>query len=629
METVDSQIERAWEHRILRDLEKTFVLCTELKNALGFPTGSFNWERLESLVVEGRPWKVVAAVAVLWSSVERDLKGVLASETLIKEIEKFVWHHDSLGLCSLHFEKGMISFSKGDYSQALENFLVAKAKADASWEKICTRANILFCLENLGMPFEEALQELTSTVQSESPTPAKRFVESQMLAFKMRMHFRGGHFKDLQLSFDEQPVIQAGYYRLWLKSLPYHRYFELPSPAEIAQLHNARFFVNRDYRVRTLKGILHPDDLSTARITDFADRLYLWVWKWLLNPEEFAIEKVSAQLLRLNLLSYTHRMTLEDLYLVRNALLWIGLFDPSNEKTLLRKISNVEGLISTTYPLFEFEALFIYYCRAIRDKNASLANDLAGEIEQNSLSTNGDLHFFPLLQELLHKKGAIAEHLRQFSDYLRELLLKDGDIPHSLIVDLTFNKIRALGEKKSIHSRAMVVALDCLRTEPTVSVEKICSLCFGISKFDSFIHMSKVYNLLARLRGLKHCPIDFRVRDGFVIAEGDWQSIQFVRKGIFSKQLSETPEWSAFMRSNTPLVHQEEESYSPQRQMTLIWKGYAKREQIEKMLNRPRSTTSRILKELVKKGAVSKTGTTRNALYRMENTTEIDLRNLA
>lgn len=625
MSIMQQKLETAWEYRIDRRLEECLALCAELKQEMGLPTGNFQSAQLERCVGGKKTWESVASLALLSASLVRALQGIADGARLVGEVEKFVRERSSIGTFPLHFEKGMIAFAQGDYSLALEHFLTANTKAEAAWEKLSNQINLLLCLDTLGLPYEKTLQELTETLLLATASPAKTQVEIQLQTFQMRRSFREGKVKEA-FSHSFEKINQAYYYLLWLRSLPYHQGYEPLSTEDLARFHEERFFWQCGYRVRSLKGVLHPEDLSPVRLTEFSDRLYLWVWKWLLSPESFPIDKVTSQLKSLSLLHDAHRMTVEDVYLIRNSLLWMGLFDPTHEKVLSQKVATLNTQISAHYPLFELESLFIHFCRALRDEKNTLADDLALEIEGHPLCQRKELYFCPLLQSLRGKKVKIPEHLKGLSRHLHSSLVQKTPRKQAITVDLTLFNVAIPGMKKPLHSRPMVLALDLLRAESSVSIEKFCDSCFGISKFDSTIHMPRVYNLLARLKAMKHSKVSFRVRDGFVVSEGDWGSIVFARDGEFSKQLSHASEWMHFMKVSPPVV-----DASPKRESsggekrTLSWNGCLKRKDIERILNRPRSTTNRILAELIEKGTVVREGGARQARYRMKNISEINL----
>ena len=152
----------------------------------------------------GASWELIADVALLWASLERTLHGPAGGEGLIREVEAFVWRHNCFGVFSLFFEKGMRAFGRGDYALALEEFLAGKPLANASWEKLCVRANILFCLENLGVSHHEALGEVKDCLSHSPDNPAKRLVLTRWLRLKGGLSFVRG--KSRPFSKVEDPM---------------------------------------------------------------------------------------------------------------------------------------------------------------------------------------------------------------------------------------------------------------------------------------------------------------------------------------------------------------------------------------------------------------------------------------
>ncbi|MBI1861164.1 MAG: MarR family transcriptional regulator [Deltaproteobacteria bacterium] len=622
------KLERAWELRINRDLEECLPLCADLKREVQLGAGDFDRAKLdEAVLLSGAPWKVVADVALLWTSIVRTLQGVSPAARLIEEIDRFVWNHDPSGIFALHFEKGNLAYDKGDYGLALEGFLAASSQAAAPWEKLCSRADTLFCLNNLGLPQESALRDVENYLTTFTPSPATHLIHGQVEGLKMRLLFREGKISQT-LSFPRQcGANQANFFQLWVRSLPYHSHYRPLSREELDAFQQARYFTNGKYRVRSLTGIIHPDDLTAVRPTEMADRLYLWVWKWLLNPEAFSIQKVTSQLKNINLLQDAHRMTVEDVYLISNSLLWLALFDPAHENRLLEGVKELEPQIRSHYPIFELESLLIHYCRSIRDGYQEQADDILTEMESYPLSRSRELYFCPLVKALRNNKGGLTDHLSLFYKHLRLALFQKRVTKPAVTVDLTKCQVSGPGLKKPILSRPMAVALELLRARESVPLEEFCHACFGFSQFDSVNHMPRIYNLLARLKMLKKSAITFRVKNGLVLAEGDWGRFAFVRGGAFSKQLAGQPEWAQFVMNHNrkPVTT---EGLSPAKKSRLHWEGSIGRAEIEALWGRPRSSTNRILSELVKRGVVVRSGKTRHARYHIKNFSEIVLKEL-
>ena len=284
------------------------------------------------------------------------------------------------------------------------------------------------------------------------------------------------------------------------------------------------------------------------------------------------------------------------------------------------------GTFSETYPIFELEALFIHYCRALRDRDTAVAKDLSAEIESHPLSQEKEIYFGKLARILNGKKVKLPGHLVPFADHLLSAFSQKETGKQALTVDLTLFLVSVPQEKKPICSRPMALAFDLLRMGRGASLEDFCRTCFGLSRFDPTIHMPRVYNLLWRLNSLKHSGLKFRVRDGIVYSEGDWRRVSFVRDGLLSKQLSAQPEWATLITESSARHEPSEPSIS--KKSSLYWEGFLKRAEVEKLLARPRSTTNRILKRLVTQGVVIREGGARHARYRLKQLSEINLEKL-
>ena len=313
-------------------------------------------------------------------------------------------------------------------------------------------------------------------------------------------------------------------------------------------------------------------------------------------------------------------MTAGEVCLLRNSILWMGLFDPSHERSLAELLALLRTRASEQFGLLEFEALCVRYLSSLRDERNEIADDCLATLERHPLWKSKELGFASIVNFARGKKESLAHPLERLGRSLRSTVFPLSHARKSrIVVDLVEGKIS--GGKKTQHSLAMALALHLLRTAGSATVEEFSHICFGLRRFDAIIHMPKVYNLLARMKSLS-TALEFRVRSGFVIAEGSWNEFVFIRDNQLTKQLSRQPEWKHFLLSHSQRTNQVVEKPLPEK---LSWNGFKRRGELEVLIGRPRSTTNRILARLIQNGVIVRDGAARNARYRMKRLGEINL----
>ncbi len=621
--TLRDQIDQGWQHRINREIERAMAICVRLKQSMRLPPGDYRAADLDASVESGASIREVIGVGALYCSLVRSLRGPSQAASLLKELDAFCWDKDSFDSFYYHFEGAMVLFAKAEYAQALERFMSGIAHAQASWQRMVTWMNVTLCLENLGLPYENAMGETASSLRETPHGSMRDTVAGHLKALRMRHLFREGKIAEAIALSDEPEPIRAHFYSLWLRSLPYHDAYRPPSRTELPLFHTNRFF-NRDYRLRSLLGVGHPADRADGFCGEFADRLYLWVWKWLQDPVAFPVQKIVQQLRFVDLDSQMHQMTAEDVALIRNSLLWLGLFDLKNEDNLRSLVRSLPAFSDECFPILEVEALVIQFATALREGSDSEAEGLSELILSHPLARRPELHWKALVDGLFHPNAAVPDSLREVVKHLRSVLpLSRQSGPQRIQVDLAQGLVQMPGEK-AILSQALASALGLMKSQGKISVEEFAGVCFGIRTFNPLIHMPRIYNLMARLKALS-AGIEVRVRQGQISCSADWTRFEFLRDSQCVQQLSREPDWLSFTlqqrgHSSDATQRTDAEDLDGAR-----WDGLATREQIQKLLKRPRSTTNRILKRWMSDGKVVREGNARAARYRLKQWNDVTM----
>jgi len=474
-------------------------------------------------------------------------------------------------------------------------------------------------MEDLGFNFKETLQNTERALRNVDPKENSGIFD-QIESFKLRQMFRSGNIRMMRVdqNISTKMPYQAQYYKLWISQLPIHRYYssELPDPHTLMS-ETSRFLYQRSYRIGTLLGIVNPNDKDITKPTEMVERLYLWTWRWLVKPDAFPVQKVMAILRSPSFMSETYRLTTEDVQMVRNSLLWLSLFDSSshNLAPLLNRFKvGREGQI----PLFELENLVVEYLRALRDGHKVDAMDFRTQIENHILWESKDLNFKNLVcavDEPDSSSDLPGHSLDLLVRNLKMILKHRNSQNHfSLVVDLTKFQLCFGVPKKKIFSPPMCLALDLLHSKSVVSCEEFVKVCFASNFYDSTYHNPKIFNLLSRIRDSSPKSLRFRMKTGYVIGEGSWQEIEFLKDNRVSEELKQQPEWRSL--TTTGLRAAEELSTTPN--ISSLLKNQdrpIKRREFETLIKKSRSTANRILEKWIKEGFIKKVGNARSTRY--------------
>ena len=513
----------------------------------------------------------------------------------------------------LCYEKGMGLFSRGDFYPALDLFLQGSGAEGEPLYRLWCLTNAVFCLNNLGLPHVEKLREARSLLARLKAKHDVDKVEAQLSAFELRIQFREGKLERFPPPVSGPTSLdQRLYFRLWARLLPYHRGYRPPSDRELtAFLPPETGLDSHRYRLRTLQGVLHPDDWAVARPSEWVDRLYLWIWMWLANPDHFSFSRISLVLSNFPLSQMGHRLTVEDGCLLKNMLLWLELFEPSAEASLRKAWEWIPEPRNVAYPLFELEGLAIQYWKARRDREKTLSDDLSLSLRSHPLWKSPCHHFAEIISHTDGNSVRVPPPLERLAHYLDGILgVAPGEKRAWLVVDLDRWQIRA--QKQNYYSESLCLALDLLRRLEAVPCEAFVEQCFGLSRFEPEHHLPKVYNLLSRLKRITSEKLRFSLREGLVRSEGNWDGVYFrktrPRSGPVRLRFGQV--------EPAPLVPQ-----PVSRLGGIRWEGALGRHELAVRLGRPRSTTNRLLNTWLQRGWISRVGKGKATRYCIKEST--------
>ncbi len=611
---IRTQLSQAWARRFNQQIDECRLLLEPIRTALGLPKAPD--ASVLSEVTEDSGYEATSYVLLCASLARAEGKHRQAKEW-ISMVDAHYSKNELSVPYHLPLQKGLTLFVDGDYSQALEQFLLAKNRAEHPTHAMIALANAVLCLENLGLPFEKTLEDFRELFRKEAALDATLVdIRNQLEALEMRRAFRSG---DMATAFSRPmlpPVSQATYYRLWLSELPFHRFHSKLEPTEMeCFLVASPYFHQKSFRLRTLQGLVHEADRNAFRPSEMADRLYLWTWRWLTRPEVFPADRVTGLFQGLDFPKLRENFTAEDAQMFRNALLWLALFLPARTGPLKRLALSLRSGGQPDYPVYDFEFQVLDWLVCLREGKTSEARRRLKELKTHAQWNNVDLHLAGLVESLENPEKPAPVALEGLAAQLR-ILCRIEEVTSDLTVDLAALRLTtAKGE--DVLSEPMCLAFELLHGKPCVEVAEFALVCFGLTKFDAIIHNPKVFNLLARMKSLKTPGLTFQLKSGRIYAQGSWEKIRFVRPHGMGLVLEQREEWNElFEKKEKPVEAGEERWVKPSVALKQAEKSAElTREEIERLTGKSRSTATRLLNRWLKEGILKKVGKAKNTRY--------------
>jgi hypothetical protein len=550
----------------------------------------------------------------LRASLSRRTEGLEKSQkyldAIIEEVKKN--HAESF---FFQMEQGLNYFAQAQYSLALNYFLQARLVSGENypWQKRWALINILLCKENVGLPFKDSLKILND----ESPCDQKD-IENQIKAFSLRQSFKNAELEELFVSSVQvgTSFSQAEYYRLWIRSLPYHSYYQGSIEEDVIEkLYVDQALYCGSFRAHTLiYSFLDLDFQKTVKGTDLVDRFYLWTWRWMIGQKQEDFDKIIRLVSKLNIETLLEGLTVEDKVLLKNALSWIRLFIHQKEPVINQLLNYFENDLAETeqYPLLSFEQLFISYFFALKKGEAAEAVDLLKLIKSHPYFKKQDLLLRALLEE--DKEGG-DDPLGKMRETLFSLKNKSlNDSSFFAIVDE--NKQEIIRNNSIERGEILVKAICALNKENNLSEADFSNQVFGLFEYDAFIHQKKIHNTLQRLRKIVGPQLTFKIKDGRVFSEGSWNELLVLEVPKFQKKWDLSPSWSR-------LSHQSDELKSKEKNVEVrpihSMPSKVTRPELEKILGKSRSATHRLIEKWQKQGLVQKKGKARTTSYELSD----------
>lgn len=597
----------AWAARSRQDQETFLRLYLQLKNRL---PAEDEPEQLADARLTPAVW---AEIWLLHVSFLRQKARFLECEDVFARVRAVFWR---LGLPlppRYAMERGLNALAQSDYFKGLEEFSRAVDETKSPRTRVLhlqARLNQLICMEALGVPSATAQRDCRAVIARARDVKQIEFILDQWQALELRELFRSGRIRAL-LQYKTRPGTQGEYFRMWCARLPFHAHRTTPTTARLDHWLSSRHALYLGaYRLRTLQALSHPEDKQVAKLSQKISRLYLWTWLWLNEPERVSLAKLDHVLAEIRADVSPHKVGVDEVQMLRNAVHWIALLHPRQASELKSLMVGLAiGAERRRDTVFEIEDLVINWLRARREHDDELAQDLARLIRAHPLARVPDLYFGRLV-ELIHddqepgrKEPAFLHRLTRWARAQRP------EASAETIVDLHRYQIRK-GDRV-LNSEAAVKLLWRLREESSIPPLELMKFVFGIPAFDPVIHHSKINNLLGRVRPLLPTGTGVRYRSGRVTLSGDFSGLAWV--GATDPRDVELYELR-FHETREPHASRAPSPAHPGELAVFGRRSFSRRE-LETHLRRSRAAVNRQLKKWLKDGVITADGQARATRY--------------
>lgn len=587
-----------------------------------------------------------AQVTLLEASLERSAGRFKQAEEMADRAQALAATGHPAWTCDLLLQQGLNRYAVADYVGALEKFADARPAAQELGDPlraVVAAANLLLCLDNLGLPSQAARRDLDALMAEGSRDPGAlqtliEVLRDPLEVQRLREAFRRGE----RPSFDSDPTHSQGasrYYQLWLRSLPFFapqsRETERQIEADIAAFAaDSQHLFLKSYRFETLQGRVRGMRSTPTKWTEWADRLYLWTWRWLADPGRWPVDAVvqtaeealGASSSRLKEMGAG--LTSEDFQLLQNALGWILLFSTQGgiaERSVRRFLESVRPAGIAGFEFLEFEAEMLEALTLLKQSRDRKALDA---LAAHPLAKRGGQASFELAGWL--KALGRPNRSQDLPTFVREWPLGDRkkELAESLKLDLTTGEVERWSRGKLKHrhvSMPLVQAIALLESRKSVPYEDLLLSCFGIYRMDVVVHEPKIFNLLSRIKALLPSGLLVQARGGHVwwreLKTGAGEALIWTRRSTHEQQLAESETFKALIRGRTKTRRSRNELAQDRTRgiakLTAQGKDVLTRAELEAALGLPKASCHRMIQSWIAAGKLAAEGRGRSTRYRV------------
>ncbi len=582
-------LERIWQERINQKIDASLVLFEILKKKMGF---SLSQILSEAPALHQMSPTLACELLALESSLSRAQRMPELSRRALAWVDQAVPYQIQITSFALQFERAVTAFAVSDWARALEFFQRANILVRNDMEKCACLANLILCLENLEIPFQQTLNELNALLLTMTGTLADG-IRSQIECLHLREQWRQMDFSFLRnLQMKDAQISQSTYFRVYLAQNPYLA-VRAPRFSVEEFVKQPGHLFNKDFRLRTLTLQALDQDVSLGRISDFIERLYLGTWKWMSEPTESRLQFLISAFKHFPWvqLETINQLSVEDQSLLLLSLGWLSLFDVQIEALALRLNSKLR----------------------MTERNQTLIAERSAQLE---LAGRPGANLATLL------KQEILKRVRYKADRIENEHIAPTDL---ITVDYAKNQIQVKGRTR-MQSRAITLALKNLKLAKTLSLERFFASLNSHIEFDQYIHQAQVSNLIYKINQLIGPELRVRQKEGMVILTGNEQCLSLINFDHRFEMLATESEWQRSLRNFRNIFEaiQEAKGFSIKRSFITVSSQMRlfSRNDVQFLLKISKSESHRMIALWLNRRWIEKTGHGKRTQYRVKMQTE-------
>lgn len=566
-------IKQAWAVRYSGDISRTEQLIGDLENG------------------DDKTPLVLCEILLLKASIALRQRNAARVQACFKEAEDLL-SAANVALPSRFFmQKGLWLDSLSEFTKSLPQHLEAVRRAETPVDRLVAQMNVVVCLYNLSLPLDKAfndLHALRKTVRGH-PYPA---LERHVRLIEQKEAFLKGDLAGVFGSPQKEPG-QALFHQAWVARLPW-----APKKKSIVDRFIETSFSNEaiyqnEYRRQTVLADPRWTDEGDPRAQDQVDRLYLWTWLWLEDPESPVRDLLASELSQFPFEKVATSLTTEDFLMLRSMGGWLGLWNANFRRWFQAWIRKATPSDIITPPLFEIEERLQACLRDHADGNSTSLKKVVADLRKKNPELAG---LADLTEKLAKDLGAAESRASLFVDRARSVLKTDG---------------------RDTISKPMVEILAALKEDGYLSFEDALERGFEIAPYDDFVHDPKIHNLVQRLKTLLPASCILKTKDGVLHFKDPKNEIAIVAG---SRHEAHFP---GEVRAPLPKKQTEQtrlkQTVKGPAQLLVKFAGAdaITREQIQDAIGTSKATTNRWIQTWLKSGVLTQTGSGRATRYRL------------
>ncbi|MBK7889324.1 MAG: hypothetical protein IPJ84_00280 [Bdellovibrionales bacterium] len=573
---------KAWDLRDARKIEA----CKEIQSRLRQTTGLSPQEEIELRLLAVSTLRADGDLAKSWA--------------LLDEVSRLADDTGESFPFQFYFQKALNCLFVGQLTTALEFFIKSKDKSVDAADKQKALVNILLCLENLGLAADGTLVELERLARDNRDKQVKSRIRKIVETYRQRQSFRDGQITAVYAAkVDDSDFQQMEYYKLWVSELPYVAASWDLKEEYLAEMSSSSSLHLKSFRLQTILGGDRFSSEQTAPIGEECDRLYLWTWRWIMEAGEQRQRLLSELLIGFDYATSLKRMSCEDVQIVRNALRWIGLLCPDLKPKFHDFLRTLESQNIPSFPIYEFELLWIRYLEALRKREKGLTDRLRRSIEEHPLASHRELQF------------------QSIGDLISSRFTSDTTQSNAILVDSETGQIKSSG-KVILISQPAARLIDALVERESLRFDDALDIAFDIRPYDDGVHCAKIYNLIARIKKVLPPSVILQTRDRRIYFRDPRLRISITRDRITPtlnlKALKLTIDSQTLRRDTVDRwIHPRlvlKKALGGRKQLS--------RTELQSLIKASKATTNRWIKLWITQGLIQRTGQGRTTAYRID-----------